>query len=156
MTTKVEAFFISVCLERFFYGKILVLCASICTLAKEVQLFPGLGLYSGIFACIYNAYRESPAIILFYAVFLLYVLSTASFVGDLVTLIFEVSNILSVRIPFLSVVQWRIGTLSLQLQIDSQPMLSRLSIVRTTASGCCDFLAQCILVRINYSSVLFT
>jgi hypothetical protein len=98
MTTKVEVFFISVCLERFFYGKILVLCASICTLAKEVQLFPGLGLYSGIFACIYNAYRESPAIILFYAVFLLYVLSTASFVGDLVTLIFEVSNILSVRI----------------------------------------------------------
>ena len=64
------------------------------TLTKEVQLFPGLGLYSGIFAL----YLQCPSkkftttIILFYAVCLLYVLSTVSFIGDLVGYIIEVSN----------------------------------------------------------------
>ena len=112
------------------------------------------GLYSGLF----TMYLQSPSInsmktsITFYALSILYLLSAATLVSDLVALIIEVSNtILSVRISFfLSVVQSRIRTLSLQDQIDSQFMLFRLSIIQSTASGCCDFLAQCILVRINH------
>jgi hypothetical protein len=37
-----------------------------------------------------------------------------------------------------------------QLQSESQPILFQLSIIQTTVSGCCDFIAQCIIVRINY------
>jgi hypothetical protein len=66
-----------------------------CTLAKE--LFPGLGLYSGIFAmylqCPPNKSTGKTASIFFYALCLLYVLSTATVVVDLVTNILrEVSN----------------------------------------------------------------
>ena len=84
-----ESYFISIWLEGFLYGKI---CASTCTLAKEVQLFPGAGLYSGIFALYLQCQskKAGTAIILFYAVCLLYILSTASFVSDLVALILEV------------------------------------------------------------------
>ena len=46
--------------------------------------------------------------------------------------------------------QWHISTLSPQLQIDSLPMLFHLSIVQVIAFGCCDFIAQCVIVRINY------
>ena len=41
-------------------------------------------------------------------------------------------------------------TLSPQLQIDYQSMLFRIGIVQTAVFGCCDFIAQCILVRINH------
>ena len=94
MFTIAESAFIALCLEGFFYGKISFLGALTCTLAKEVQLFPGLGLYSGIFViylrCPSNKSRT--AIILFYVLCLLYVLSTATVVCDLVALILEVSN----------------------------------------------------------------
>ena len=102
MLTLVESDFIALCLEGFLYGKISVLGGLTCTLAKQVQLFPGLGLYSGIFViylrCPLNNHRT--AIILFYVLCLLYILSTATIVGDLVAFILEVSNILSVRISF--------------------------------------------------------
>ena len=101
--------------------------------------------------CIWKKPRK--AIILFYAVSLLYVLSTASFVTDLVALILEVSNnSICKNYHFLSltIAQARLITASLQIQTDSQPMLYRFSIVRGVVSGCCDFLAQCILVRINH------
>ena len=91
-----EGLFIGVCLEGFFYGKIFVSYALTCTLAKEVQLFPGhgLGLFSGIFAvylhCSSNNSRT--ATILFYALCLLYVLSTtATVVCDLANVILQVS-----------------------------------------------------------------
>ena len=45
-------------------------------------------------------------------------------------------------------------TLSVQLQIDLQSMLSRAPIVQTTVFGCCDFIAQCTLVRILNHSYL--
>ena len=71
-------------------------CTVSYTLAKEAQLFPRhLGLYSGIFAMYYlqsPSKKSGTAITLFYAVCLLYVLSTATFVSDLVALIFFVSN----------------------------------------------------------------
>ena len=88
-----ETNFLSIWLEGFLYGK---LCALTCALqvAKKVQLFHCLGLYSGIFAI----YLQCPskesrtANILFCAVGLLYVLSTAAFVSDLVALALDVSN----------------------------------------------------------------
>ena len=124
-----------------------------CTLAKVVQIFPGPGLYSGIFAMYLQCpSNKSRTAVILYAVCLLYVLSTVTFVTDLVALILEVSNrFICKDIIFLnSVVQTRISTLSLRLQSDSQPMLFRLMITQTTASGCCDFISQCIIVRINH------
>ena len=94
MITWREAIFIALCLEGFFCGMISVLCALTCTLAKEVQLFPGLGFYSGIFVmylqCSSNKSRTS--IILFYALGLLYVLSIVTIVCDLIYIILDVSN----------------------------------------------------------------
>ena len=84
-----EAYFIATCIEGFFYGK---LCALTC-IFLEVQLFSGLGLYSGIFAMYLQcpSKKSRTAIILFYTVCLLYVLSTATFVGDFLNFILEVS-----------------------------------------------------------------
>ena len=71
-------------------------CSLPCTLAKEVELFPGLGLYSGIlamyFQCQLNKSTERKTTIVSYAVCLLYVMSTVNFVSDLFALILEVSN----------------------------------------------------------------
>ena len=93
---ELEMLSIAICLEGFFYGKISVPCALTCTPAKEVQLFPGLGLYSGIFItylhCSSSKSRTVTTGILFYALRLLYVLSTATVVGDLLYVILQVSN----------------------------------------------------------------
>ena len=91
MTIVDEAYFTAICAEGFFYGKI---CALTCTLAKVVQLFLGLGLYSGIFVMYLQCppKKSGRAFILYYAVSLLYILSTATFVSNLVALILEVSN----------------------------------------------------------------
>ena len=97
--------------------------------------------------------KKSGAGILFSAVCLLYALATATFVSDLVDFIINVSNnSVCKNIILLSVVQTRVGTLSAQVQIDSQPMLFHISIAQGIANGGCDFLAQCILVRINHST----
>jgi hypothetical protein len=95
MITYPDAVFIALCLEGFFYGMTSVLCALTCTLAKEVQLLPGLGLYFGIFAMYlqYASKTSRTTTILFYALCILYVLTTVSVVVDLVTIIVgEVSN----------------------------------------------------------------
>ena len=66
-----------------------------CTLAKEVQLFLGLGLYSGIFVMYFQCQSKSTGgntTIVSYAVCLLYVLSTVDFVSDFVAITLEVSN----------------------------------------------------------------
>ena len=72
------------------------LCSLPCTLAKEIQLIPGLGIYSGTFAlylqCQSIKSTGRTTIIVFYAICLLYVLSTVNFVADFVTLILDVSN----------------------------------------------------------------
>ena len=62
--------------------------------AKEVQLFPDLGLYSGIFAIYLQfASKESRmTTVIFYALCLLYILSTATIVNDLHFHTIEVSN----------------------------------------------------------------
>ena len=95
MLDPLELAVLMMCVEWFLYGKISVLCASTCTLAKEVQLFPGLGIYSGIFSiylqCVLS--RESrTTTIIFYALCVLYVLSTATVVSDLLEFVIQVSN----------------------------------------------------------------
>ena len=91
------------------------------------------------------------AIIVFYTLCLLYVLSTATFVGDLVVATLQVSNNpICKNINFLSVAQWHISTLSSQLQTDLLPILIRLSIFKVVVIGCSDFIAQCILVCTNH------
>ena len=129
------------------------LCASTCTLAREDQLFPGLGLYSGLFAvylqCSSNKSRT--AIIYFYTLCLLYVLSIASILSDLIVAILQVSNNpIYKSVKFLSVVQIHISIPSSQPQIDLQSILFHLSIFQKIANGCCDFIAQCILVRMKH------
>ena len=41
-------------------------------------------------------------------------------------------------------------TLPVQIQIDSESMIFRISIAQATVNGCCDFIAQCILVCISH------
>ena len=92
MFTDVDAI-IAICLEGFFYGKISV-CALACILAEKVPLFlSGVGLYSGIFVMYLQCASKNSrmAIIIFYVLCLLYVLSTATFVSDLIAIILEVS-----------------------------------------------------------------
>ena len=125
--------------------------------AKKVQLFPRLGIYSAIFIiylhCVLSKESRTKSIV-FYALCLLYVLSTATVVCDLQKSVIEVSNnSISKYIIFLSVIQLRLKTLPVPSQllvIDSQSLLVRISIVQITLGGCCDFIAQCTLVRINH------
>ena len=156
---------LSRCLEGFLYGMISVLCPLICMLLKKVQLFPGLGIYSAIFIiylhCVLLSKESRKTSIIFYALCLLYVLSTATFVCDLLGNVISVSNnSISKDIIFLSVtIQLRLGTPPVPSQlllIDSQSLLFRIAIVEPTVFGCCDFIAQFILVRINnYTYHLF-
>ena len=64
--------------------------------AKKVQLFPGLGIYSAIFViylhCVLLSKESRKTSIIFYALCLLYVLSTAAFVCDLLESLIGVSN----------------------------------------------------------------
>ena len=147
------------CVEWFLYGKISVLCALTCTLAKEVQLFPGLGIYSGIFAiyihCALTRKESRETTIIFYALCLLFALSTTTVVSDVLRCIIDVSNnSMSKIIIFLSVMQTRIITLPVQLQIDSywQSVSNRVSFFQSTVNGCCDLIAQCTLVHIIHST----
>ena len=97
------------------------------------------------FQCQSNNSTVRTKTIIFYAICLLYLLSTVNFVSDLVAAIFSVSNIsiccnlACKNFFYISVVQSRIDVPSFSLQT-----------VQTITSGCCDFLAQCILVRINH------
>ena len=90
--------FPSICLEGFLYGKISVLFFTFKLYPCQTSpTIPGLGLYFGIFAmyleCQSNKSTGRTATIVFYAICLLYVLSTVNFVSDLVILtILEVSS----------------------------------------------------------------
>ena len=96
MFTAYNSALIALCIEGFFYGNISILCAltSSCTLAKEVQIFPGLGLYSGIFVIYLQCTSKESrrANVIFYVLCLLYVFSTATIVGDVLNAILQVSN----------------------------------------------------------------
>ena len=130
---------------------------------KDVQFFPVLGVYSGIFA-IYLQYPSNKSKtrledVVFYILCLLYGFCAATVVCDLLVFTFEVSNKFIFRILFSSsVAQLRfVYALSLQLQIDLQPIYNRIGVVQlqeTVVNACCDFTAQCIIVRINHSSYI--
>ena len=94
----------SMCFEGFLFGNVSVLCALTCNLAisfaQKVQLFPVLGVYSGIFA-IYLQWtsdesRTLTANVVFYAICLLYVFCAATVVGDFISYIVQVSNKFSI------------------------------------------------------------
>ena len=93
--------------------------------------------------------KSRTASIIFYALCVLYALSTVNVVVDLVTnipIIGKVSNNLSVY----SVVPKNFYN----LQLESLTFTLYIPILQTTVNGCCDFLAQCILVRILSHSVV--
>ena len=123
--------------------------------AKEVQLFPGLGIYSGIFI-LYLQCRSPEsrtANIVFYALWVLFILSTANVVMDLLENTLGVSNnSISKNIIFLSVMQMYtlLNTLPVKLQPDLDSMLFRINIALTVLLGCCDVIGQCILVSTNH------
>ena len=88
----------------------------------------------------------------FYVLCLLYVLSTATVVCDFLNLIFTIyldvskNSICNLKNMFLSVMQ---NALSPQLAIDIASMYYRLTLVQYTVAGCCDLIAQFIMVRLN-------
>ena len=89
MITQEQTAVLRMCIEGFLYGKIINLYP-----AKEVQLFPGLGIYSGIFAMylLCRSKESRTTTIILYALCLLYFLSTATVVGDLLDYAIGVSN----------------------------------------------------------------
>ena len=154
MINMVEATIFPMCIQGFLYGKI---CALICTvpLQRLKRFNYYLGLYSGIFAIYLRcpSQKSRMAIIVFYVLCVLYVLSTATVVCNWLTVVLDVSNFFQMickNIIFYQYMQMRTIGLSLQLQLDADPMLSRLWTIQVTVSGCCDFIAQCIIVRINH------
>ena len=153
MFAKFEAYFIVLCFEWFLYGKILISALNLVTLAKEIQLFSGTGLYSGIFAIYLQCPKKDSrtAMIVFYVLCLLFVLSTASVVCDLLNIILvldsDVSNnpICNLKnLFFLSVMQ---NPQSSQQYSDIILVVERLQNIQMALAGCCDVMAQFILVR---------
>ena len=99
----------------------------------------------------YWQYPQKPsrtASIIFYALCVLYVLSTVNAVLDLLAVMIEtVSNnsICTKNIIFFnSVVQMNTD---IQQITGAKPLIFHITILQITINGCCDFLAQCILVR---------
>ena len=90
--------------------------------------------------------------IIFYALCLLYILSTATVVSDLLAIIdSDVSNnSICKNNIYLLVMLMPLYTLLVQLHIDLQSILFGVAIVQITLSGCCDLIAQCTLVCINH------
>ena len=83
-----QDYFLAVCLEGFLYGKVSE-SVLFFTLAKQVELFSCLGLYSGILAMYLQCQLDKSstgrtATIVFYSICLLYVLSTVDVVCDLI------------------------------------------------------------------------
>jgi hypothetical protein len=69
---------------------------------------------------------------------------------DLRASILDVSDNSESICKIIIMMQMLIGALSPQFQNGSQSMLFRITIVQEVANGSCDFIAQCILVRINH------
>jgi hypothetical protein len=96
------------------------------------------------------------AIIVFYVLCLLYVLSMVTFAIDLLNFALEVEVSSTNSILEIIIIQMLIGALSPKLQNGSQSMIYRVYIVPTVANGSCDFVAQCILVCLNHRVIRFT
>ena len=160
-TQELEELFIGICLEGFFYGKISVLCASTCTLAKYVPtwtwIIPRSRTLLRDIRYLFTMHIENvqdanhPFLCSLHSLRSIYCYHCRWF---------NKSHIWSKWQLYLYdffnkyQVQFRISKLSLQLQNDSMPMLFHLGIVQIIASGCCDFIAQCIIVRIMIISII--
>jgi len=110
MLAGTELSFIWICFEGFLYG-----------------------FYSGIFAIYLQCTKKESrsAMIVFYVLCLLYLLSTVSVISDFLNLIFDI---------------YYANALSLPLQMDLFSMDFRLRFVQVIAFGCCDVIAQFILI----------
>jgi hypothetical protein len=113
MLSGIELSLVGYCLEGFLFGKISVLCALNYTLAQEVQLFLGLGIYSGIFALYLQcSLKESrTAIFIFYVLCLLYALSMATVVFDVLNFVYVI-KVSNNSICKIIIMQMRTGALS--------------------------------------------
>ena len=136
MITPADVGFIAMCLEGFLFGKLFVLCFSFHP-AKEVQLFPNIGVYSGIFALYFQCpsieSRPRTSNFVFYILCLLNVLCAATAACDLLANIFRVSNNLICKNVILSsVVQNRINSRLLHFQIDLLPIFNRIAVVQNS------------------------
>ena len=92
------------------------------------------------------------AVIVFYVLCLLYVLSMASFMIDVLGFVVAVSNNSSIC-KIIICMQMRIGALSPQFLLGSSTSLElifHIEILQGLVPGFCDLIAQCILVRINH------
>ena len=124
-------------------------------LAKEIQLFPGLGIYSGIFAiylqCPSNLKsRTRTANVVFYVLCLLYVLCAAAVVSDLLSAIFQVRYKFICKNINLIISYPQFGIITLLPHF-----FNGISIAQLTVDACCEFTSQCIIVRINHSSCIY-
>ena len=90
----------SICFEGFLFGNVSYVHLNVplvLLVAKEIQLFPGLGIYTGIFAiylqCPSDESRTQRADVVFYTIIcLLYVFCAASVVSDLISITLQVSD----------------------------------------------------------------
>ena len=90
----------SICFEGFLFGNVSSVHLNVTLVllvAKEIQLFPGLGIYTGIFAiylqCPSDESRTQRADVVFYTIIcLLYVFCAASVVSDLISITLQVSD----------------------------------------------------------------
>ena len=90
----------SICFEGFLFGNVSYVHLNVplvLLVAKEIQLFPGLGIYPGIFAiylqCPSDESRTQRADVVFYTIIcLLYVFCAASVVSDLISITLQVSD----------------------------------------------------------------
>ena len=136
-------------LEGFLFGTISVLQLSSCWNSSTISLS---GLYSGIFA-LYLQYHSSQRDadtkrkkIVFYALWMLYVLSATIIILDNTSLLFlEVRMTTLSNFVLISVVHWQSFS-----RINTVQWQRGFTIARGTASGCCRFIAQFTLVRITW------
>ena len=133
-------------------------------LFSSAELIPGTGLYTAIFI-MYLQYQTSKRSVidivqnvLFYLICILYVLSVVTIIGDTVDFIITVS---SSRLCRLVVFYYYLHSLVQYLDTARPPsnsLLLHLAFLQVTVTGCCDFLAQLILVSMAnppLSCVLF-
>ena len=125
-------------------------------LAKAVQPLPILGLYSGIFGMYLqhsgsqqSTYRAKN--ILFYALWVLYALSTATIIIDILGFAWPLADAVSMDDH---------GCLTLfQLVVQNYQNMEiayHLEIIEVTVFACCDFIAQLILVRMATGNIILS
>ena len=109
--------------------------------------------------------KSRKATIVFYALCLLHVLSTATIISDLLSIILQLeyvknggtvsNNSICKNIIFKPLVQESSeGLAATSYLMPGDQTIFPLAILQTLASGACDFIAQCIMVRISHCTYL--